>query len=68
MVATPIKRAGAASTERLKSWCRGREVYLRSDMADISQFPIVTYQRKPGHWRAAIAPKSRTDGVVRGEV
>jgi len=25
-------------------------------MADISKFSILTYQRKPGHWRAAITP------------
>ena len=37
-------------------------------MADITKFSIVTYERRPGHWRAAITPKSRTDGVVRGEV
>jgi hypothetical protein len=28
----------------------------------------VTYQRKPGHWRAAITPKSRTESVARGGV
>ena len=37
-------------------------------MADISKFSIVTYERKPGHWRAAITPKSRTESVARGEV
>jgi hypothetical protein len=33
-------------------------------MADISQFSIVTYERKPGHWRAAVAPKSSTGRVI----
>ena len=28
-------------------------------MADISDFSIVTFLRKPGHWRAAIFPKAR---------
>ena len=28
-------------------------------MADISEFSIVTFLRKPGHWRAAIFPKAR---------
>jgi hypothetical protein len=28
-------------------------------MADISKFSIVTYERKPGHWRAAITPIRR---------
>ena len=37
-------------------------------MAHISEFTIVTYQRKPGHWRAAITPKARAERVVRGEV
>ena len=37
-------------------------------MIHISEFTIVAYQRKPGHWRAAIAPKARSENVVRGEV
>jgi hypothetical protein len=32
-------------------------------MADISEFSIVTYLRKPGHWRAAILPKARIGRV-----
>jgi hypothetical protein len=28
-------------------------------MANVSEFSIVTYLRKPGHWRAAIFPKAR---------
>jgi hypothetical protein len=35
-------------------------------MTHISEFTIVTYQRKPGHWRAAITPKARSENVVRG--
>jgi hypothetical protein len=26
------------------------------DLADINQFSIVTYERRPGRWRAAITP------------
>jgi hypothetical protein len=26
-------------------------------MARISEYSIVTYERKPGHWRAAVSPK-----------
>jgi len=37
------------------------------DLAEISQFSIVTYQRKPGHWRAAFVRKARTGSVVRGD-
>jgi hypothetical protein len=29
-------------------------------MADQSQFSILTFQRRPGHWRAAISRKDRT--------
>ena len=36
-------------------------------MADISKFSIVTYQRKPGHWRAAIIPKVRSVIVDGGD-
>ena len=35
-------------------------------MANVSEFSIVTYLRKPGHWRAAIIPKGRI-GSVGGE-
>ncbi len=37
-------------------------------MTHISEFTIVTYQRKPGHWRAAITPKARSENVVPAEV
>jgi hypothetical protein len=32
-------------------------------MADISEYSIVTYERKPGHWRAAISPKVQKSGA-----
>jgi hypothetical protein len=35
-------------------------------MAKISQFAIVTYERRPGHWRAAITPVGRSGIIVRG--
>jgi hypothetical protein len=35
-------------------------------MADISQYSIVTYERRPGHWRAAITPIRRSGTVVQG--
>ena len=37
-------------------------------MTRISEFTIVTYQRKPGHWRAAITSKARSENVVPAEV
>ena len=36
-------------------------------MAEISQFSIVTYERKPGHWRAAFVRKALTGSAVRGD-
>jgi hypothetical protein len=36
-------------------------------MADISRFSIITYERKPGHWRAAIIPKTRSGIVDAGD-
>ena len=38
-------------------------------MADISKFSIVTYERKPGQWRAAITPIQRSgSSTQRGTV
>jgi hypothetical protein len=36
-------------------------------MADISKFSIITYERKPGHWRAAIIPKASSAIVEAGD-
>jgi hypothetical protein len=36
-------------------------------MAEISQFSIVTYQRRPGHWRAAITPHRQSGTFIRGK-
>ena len=35
-------------------------------MADISQYSIVTYERTPGHWRAAITPYAHSGLFMRG--
>ena len=37
------------------------------DMAELSQYSIVTYERKPGHWRAAFVRKALTGSAVRGD-
>jgi hypothetical protein len=37
-------------------------------MAQISEFTIVTYERSPGHWRAAFVPKRLPRNNVRGAV
>jgi hypothetical protein len=36
-------------------------------LAEISQFSIVTYERRPGHWRAAITPYRQSGGFIRGK-
>ena len=35
-------------------------------MAEISQFTIVTYERRPGAWRAAVTPVKRSGISVPG--
>ncbi|MGO9949988.1 MAG: hypothetical protein ACLPWG_24490 [Steroidobacteraceae bacterium] len=37
-------------------------------MADKSKFSIVTYQRSPGHWRAAITPYLHSGLFIRGRM
>ena len=36
------------------------------DLAEISQFSIVTYERRPGHWRAAITPYRQSGSFILG--
>ena len=36
-------------------------------MAEISQFSIVTYERRPGLWRAAMTPVRQSGTVMRGK-
>ena len=36
-------------------------------MAEISRFSIVTYERRPGYWRAAIAPIRPSSRVIQGK-
>lgn len=35
-------------------------------MAEIAQFSIVTYERRPGYWRAAITPYAHSGLFIRG--
>jgi hypothetical protein len=37
------------------------------DVAEISQFSIVTYERRPGYWRAAITPVRRPDAKIQSQ-
>lgn len=36
-------------------------------MAKLSQFSIVTYERRPGQWRAAITPYAISRAFIRGK-
>jgi hypothetical protein len=36
-------------------------------MAKLSQFSIVTFERLPGHWRAAITPYAHSGLFIRGK-
>jgi hypothetical protein len=38
------------------------------EMADKSQFSIVTYERRPGHWRAAVTPFAQSGLFIRGRM
>lgn len=35
-------------------------------MAQLSQYSIVTYERRPGHWRAAIMPYEQPRTFIQG--
>jgi len=37
-------------------------------MAALASFSIVTFQRKPGHWRAAVTPNVRSGIFIRGRI
>jgi hypothetical protein len=37
-------------------------------MTHISEYSIVTYERKPGHWRAAVSPKVLDRGGAPGKM
>jgi hypothetical protein len=36
-------------------------------LAEISQFSIVTYERRPGYWRAAITPHHHSGTFILGK-
>src|SRR5258708_2797266 len=55
------------SAKPLTSSMRTRGVYAGDDMADISQYSIVTYERRPGYWRAAITPHAHSGLFIRGK-
>jgi hypothetical protein len=36
-------------------------------LAEISQYSIVAYERRPGHWRAAITPNRQSGNFIKGK-
>jgi hypothetical protein len=36
-------------------------------VAEISEFSIVTYERRPGYWRASITPVRRPDSKIQSQ-
>jgi hypothetical protein len=54
-------------TQPLTSQGRARVLPFGDDMADISQYSIVTYERRPGYWRAAITPIRRPSTFIQGK-
>jgi hypothetical protein len=45
---------------------RARGLVTGGDVAELSQFSIVTYERRPGQWRAAITPYRPSGGFILG--
>lgn len=41
--------------------------FQEGDLAEISQFSIVTYERRPGYWRAAITPLKPSSSAILGK-
>ena len=56
-----------AGRQALTSQHNGRGVLTGGNMAALSLFSIVAYERKPGHWRAAITPIRRSGTVIQGK-
>jgi hypothetical protein len=44
-----------------------RGLFQGAILAEISQFSIVTYERRPGYWRAAITPVKRSGTAILGK-
>jgi hypothetical protein len=57
----------SAPPQSLTSQNKRREVCFRDDLAEIFQFSIVTYERRLGHWCAAITPYPHADAFIRGK-
>jgi hypothetical protein len=61
--ANPSLRAPVVDINAPQARCLSQRQF---DLAHISEYSIVTYERKPGQWRAAVTRKVGT-GAVRGD-
>lgn len=61
--ANPILRAAVVDINASQARCPSQR---QTDLAQISDYSIVTYERKPGQWRAAVTRKAGP-GAVRGD-
>jgi hypothetical protein len=52
---------------RSNAWALLARPSQEAMMAHISDYSIITYERKPGHWRAAISPKTSGESIVPGD-
>ena len=70
LVCTGPRRSNARGQRRscLHPGIAGAGSAVGGDMAELSQYSIVTYERKLGHWRAAFVRKALTENAVRGTV
>jgi hypothetical protein len=46
---------------------QARGLFSGGVMAELSHFSIVTYERRPGFWRAAITPVRQTATFIQGK-
>jgi hypothetical protein len=61
--------SGASKTGKIAvdiAALQARGLVTGGDVAELSQFSIVTYERQPGQWRAAITPYRQSGGFILG--
>lgn len=46
---------------------KARGLLTGDELAELSQFSIVTYERRPGYWRAAITPYRQSGASILGK-
>jgi hypothetical protein len=64
----PPQLAASFVNNKKETWLLVRRTRVaRGTMAELSQFSIVTYERRPGYWRAAIIPVRRAGAFISGK-